>query len=124
MWPPHFQQFAAAHRLVGAMIEIPEADDASGLGASFQILDDAGVAGELDAYPGTVVAADGFVPIGGCLLGSGDPYFIRSSDPAPGPVYRIYHDSVFDADYDRDEAVATVLESYEDLLRFIEPARG
>lgn len=72
-----------------------------------------------DFYPGLVVKADGFVPIAGCAEGSGDPYFIRIQDRQPGPVYRIYHDSVHDENYDRAQAIARVLDSYEDLLKYL-----
>jgi hypothetical protein len=53
------------------------------------------------------------------MIGSGDPYFINLNDSAPGPLYRIYHDSVRDRNYDRNNAIAKILESYEDLLRFL-----
>jgi hypothetical protein len=48
-------------------------------------------------------------------VGSGD-YYINSQDGANGPLYRIYHDSVAEGGYKRSEAVAVVLESYEELL--------
>lgn len=120
MWPPSYRQFVERHGLAGAEIEIPGADDLSGIGASIEILDEAGAAAEAnDFYPGLVVKEDGFVPVGGCLLGSGDPYFINSRDEPPGPVYRIYHESVSDSGYDRGDAIAQVLESYEEFLRYV-----
>lgn len=120
MWPAQYRQFVIDHELARRQLEIPEADDLSGLGASLEILDEAGARTEADdCYPGLVVKADGFIPIGGCLLGSGDQYFINSRDDQPGPVYRIYHDSVFDEGYDANEAVVRVLDSYEDLLQYL-----
>ncbi|MCI0638955.1 MAG: hypothetical protein L0Y72_22915 [Gemmataceae bacterium] len=119
MWTPHYREFVARRGLVGKCIAIPAADDVSGVGASIELLDEDSAAEEANEfYPGLVVKADGFVPIGSCLIGTGDPYFINVRDDPPGPVYRIYHDSVIDDKYDRQQAVACVLTSYELLLQF------
>lgn len=120
MWPPHYRRFVERHGLAGAEAEIPEGEDLSGLGASIGLYDEADARDEAERfYPGLVVKDDGFVPIGQDLSGGGDPYFIRIHDDPPGPVYRIYHDSVADRSYDRDEAIATVLASYEELLGYV-----
>ena len=92
----------------------------SGIGASIQLYDQAAAISEAEFYPGIVVKDDGFVPIGGDPTGSGDPYFINAHDDSPGAVYRIYHDMVSDRSYERDEAIARVLASYEELARFID----
>ena len=121
MWPTAYREFVERHALVGREIEIAVAEDLSGVGASIGLFSEVDATGEAnDFYPGLVVKEDGYVPIGGCLTGCGDPYFINVRDVQPGPVYRIYHDSVFDRDYDREAAIARVLDSYESLLRFVE----
>ncbi len=71
-----------------------------------------------EAYPGLVVQKDGFLPVGGCQIGSGDPYFIRISEGAGGSLYQIYHDAVSDEDYSRDDAIVIVLKDYRDILKF------
>ena len=79
----------------------------SGVGASIQLFNEVNAVSEAnDFYPGLVVKVDGYVPIGGCAVGNGDPYFIRTQDQQPGPVYRIYHDSVHDENYDRGQALS------------------
>ena len=121
MWPPHYRQFVERHRLVGTELEVPDSADLSGVGASIGLYDEAAAREEAEGfYPGLVVKDDGFVPIGQDLLGGGDPYFINIRDSPPGPVYRIYHDSVADRDYNPSEAIARVLESYEQLLGFVD----
>lgn len=120
MWPSHFRNFVEQHRLSGLEAELPESSDLSEIGATIGLYNEAQAIDEADNfYPGLVVKADGFVPIGQDVTGGGDPYFINLGDPPPGPVYRIYHDSVHDRSYDREEAVHKVLESYESLLQFI-----
>jgi hypothetical protein len=36
---------------------------------------------------------NGYLPIGTCLIGSGDPYFLKVADGKNPPVVRIPHDS-------------------------------
>ncbi|MDB5341834.1 MAG: hypothetical protein JWP89_211 [Schlesneria sp.] len=120
MWPPHFRAFVEQHRLAGAETEIPVSDDLSGLGALIGLYDEAAAREEaFEFYLGLVVKEDGFVPIGQDLTGSGDPYFINTRDDSPGPVYRIYHDSMADRSYNSVDAIVTVLESYEKLLNYV-----
>jgi hypothetical protein len=120
MWPSHYRQFVERNRLAGAEVEVPEGDDLSGIGSSIQLFDEAAAIAEADFYPGIVVKDDGFVPIGGDPTGSGDPYFINTSDDPPGAVYRIYHDMVSDSSYNRNEAIARILVCYEELLRYVD----
>ncbi|MEH6447822.1 MAG: hypothetical protein V7765_04090 [Oleispira sp.] len=80
--------------LAGVCFSLDEEDDESGLGADIkwftinQMLEEA-----LEVYPGKSVLTLGYLPIGACLTGSGDPYFIKVSgtndDP---PLVRIPHD--------------------------------
>lgn len=121
MWPSEYRQFCESHALAGKTVEISDGDDLSGVGASIELYNEAGATSEAnDFYPGLVVKADGYVPIGGCVVGTGDPYFIRIQDQQPGPVYRIYHDSVHDKNYDPGQAIVRVLDSYENLLKYLE----
>lgn len=118
IFPEFWRRFLAEHRLVGLEVEIPEAGDLTGIGAVIELLDEDAAASEArDAFPGVGVLADGFVPVGGCGLGTGDPYFINIHDRDNGPLYRISHEDVSLTGYDRAQAVATVLAHYEDLLR-------
>lgn len=118
--PPHWVNFLAAHNLIGREVSISESADRSGVGVDMEFLNEADSLSELqDAYPGLAVVADGFVPVGSCLIGSGDPYFINLADGEGGPLYRIYHDSVSEHGYDRSTAVAVVLEDYRELLQYL-----
>lgn len=83
--------------LSGVNFSLEEGDDESGLGADLkwfsadQIIEEA-----LSVYPGKVVLNLGYLPVAACLVGSGDPYFLKvkddnSDDPA---LVRIPHDLV------------------------------
>ncbi|MBQ5961790.1 hypothetical protein [Massilia sp. ZL223] len=74
----------------------------------------------LHYWPGIVVAKDGDVPVGSCLVGSGDFYYIKTSEGPAGALYRIYHDAVAEDGYDPGEAIALVLGAYRELLDHVE----
>ena len=117
--PDYWKLFVATNALEGRDLEVPESADLSGLGIEFLFLDDEGTRQEAeDAYPGLMVARDGYVPVGGCSFGSGDPYFINTRDGENGPLYRIYHDAVGTDGYDAAEAVVVVLRDYRELLKY------
>jgi hypothetical protein len=119
MIPDYWKSFVKQHSLEGKEIEIPEDYDLSELGAVFEILDELDIQKESeDLYPGIAVAKDGFVPVGGCLESSGDPYFINRNDGPEGPLYRIYHDMFGGDDYDKDEAIDVVLRNYTEILKY------
>jgi len=42
-------------------------------------------------YPGLIVVEKSFIPVGICLQGSGNPYFLRIEDEN-WKIYRILHD--------------------------------
>lgn len=44
------------------------------------------------AIPGTGIRAIGYVPVGACASGSGDPYFIRFHEIDDSPVVQVCHD--------------------------------
>ncbi|OUS23904.1 hypothetical protein A9Q98_14320 [Thalassotalea sp. 42_200_T64] len=50
-------------------------------------------------YPGIAVLDMGYIPIGSCMEGSGDPYFVKlNQNPENSNVVRIRHDLVEDDD--------------------------
>ena len=121
MFPQYWKDFLDQSGLAGRDFEVPEEEDQSGLGAEIVLMDEPSAKEEADeCYPGIVVVKDGFIPVGSCSLGSGDPYFINENDGVGGALYRIYHDMVGDDGYDRAEAVVVVLKSYTELPKYIE----
>lgn len=122
MVPSYWLQFVERHKLIGKTASLNEESDLSALGAEMQFLTEAQSDDELaNAWPGIGVAGDGYVPVAWCSIGSGDYYYINSSDGPNGPLYRIYHDAVGPDGYDPRSAVERVLDRYEDVLRHVEP---
>jgi hypothetical protein len=120
MFPKFWESFVVANNLVGATAEVPEEADITGLGVELGFLtSEQSVDEATNAWPGLSVARDGYVPVGSCLLGSGDYYYVRATDGAAGPLYRIYHDAVDEPGYDSDEAIAVVLRNHEELIRYV-----
>ncbi len=121
MLPKYWIDFIKKYNLIGSYIEIPEEIDLSELGTEMEIMTEKMCLEEAeDAYPGLIVIKDGYVPIGSCQIGSGDPYFINKNDGENGPLYRIYHDSVFEDGYNKDEAIDKVLDNYSKILNYIQ----
>jgi hypothetical protein len=122
MHPAYWAEFLKQHSLIGRSASVSESDDASGVGADLIFLDTEGTRVELDElYPGIVVKHDGFVPVGGCDIGTGDQYFINVNDGIGGPLYRIDHEAVSSEGYDRASAVEVVLRDYREILTYLEP---
>lgn len=119
--PKYWLDFLSKFDLEGKEYAIPEQDDLSEMGASLKILDQNGIHLEMnEAYPGIIVKEQGYIPIASCCYGSGDPYFINENDGPNGPLYRILHDVVFDQNYDKEEAIETVISNYGQLESFSE----
>ncbi len=117
--PPYWKLFVEQHDLVAREFSISEERDLSGVGAEIEILDEQNSEWErTQTYPGIGVFPAGFIPVGSCGVGSGDPYFICTKDGEGGPLYRIYHDEVISENYDRTRAIVVVLGDYRELLKF------
>lgn len=119
--PKYWKYFVESNDLISSYISVPETSDLTEMGCSLQIMSEAESSNEADNfYPGVAVKKHGFVPVAKCLIGSGDPYFINSSDGEFGKLYRIYHDGemVDDDNYNLENAVDVVLEDYREILKF------
>lgn len=116
--PVYWRAFVEANDLLGRDIEVPEAIDLSGLGAMFRVMTQAQCLSEaVEAYPGKVATCVGFYPVGMCLEGSGDYYYLQTAEGEEGALYRIYHDSV-SGNTLSDDGVVRVLEQYEEILSY------
>ncbi len=71
----------------------------------------------LECYPGLAILSRGFINIGSCSLGSGDPYFISSEEGDDPPVYQVYHDVSDEADVILAEGRTVVAESLSRFFR-------
>jgi hypothetical protein len=121
MFPDFWLKFLSDNGLIEVTVEVPEERDQSGLGVELAFLTlEQSIDEAVNFLPGLAVAKDGYVPVGSCLCGSGDYYYIRVTDGAAGPLYRIYHDAVNEDGYDPNEAIAPVLINYEELLGYVD----
>jgi hypothetical protein len=111
--PGALASLLATRPLVGLTLRLDSEQDESGLGSEFkwmtaeQMVDEA-----KNAYPGIVAVPRGFLPVGICLEGSGDPYFIQLQD---GSVVRIPHDAVIQGELNSSQ-VERVAASIQDLI--------
>lgn len=94
--PEWFMALLKEFRLGRASLLLSESDDMAGLGADLYWFRPEDIISEaFDYQPGISVLGTGFLPIAGCAMGSGDPYFLdlRVSMIDP-PLVRILHDFV------------------------------
>lgn len=112
----------AKYGLAGVNFTLEDGLDESELGVEMKWLHaDEMIEEALMCYPGKPALNAGFLPIGACLLGSGDPYFLKledgnESDPA---LVRIPHESVVSENEIREDSIEVVSDS---LSRFFELA--
>lgn len=121
MFPIYWHQFVENNQLPGNSACLDEAIDLSTVRADMLFLTEAQSIDELTTFwPGLGVSKDGYVPVASCSIGSGDYYYINTNDGRNGPLYRLYHDAVGPNGYKTEDAVAKVLDHYEELLQYVE----
>jgi len=80
------------YNIIGHTLKLSLVEDASRNGVSMQWLSPSGQVEEaFQFYPGIIVVKEGYIPIGECLYGSGDPYFMKN-DAGNLNIYRVLHD--------------------------------
>jgi len=103
-------------KLIGQKFSLKEKDDLSEIGVEMQWMSPEEQLEEaFDFYPGKVALKNGYLPIGKCLEGSGDPYFIKQNDSTL-KIYRIPHDSITNDNELREEEIEIIL----DMSQFFE----
>lgn len=101
--------------MIGGDFEISEDEDLSELGADLKIMSiEQCISEETECYPGIAALKENYVPVAMCLAGSGDYYYIRTTDGVNGPLYRIYHDAVNNEEIENN-GIEKVLKNYSSL---------
>ena len=116
--PAHLLDWLLSYPLVGTEFYLSEDEDESGLGAEMQWLTPAQMVSEtVETYPGIVAGPLGYLPVGMCLTGSGDPYFLKTGSGDDPPLVRIPHEAA-DADGNLDvDRIEQVTPRLSDFLR-------
>jgi hypothetical protein len=114
--PVFLSDWMLSYPLAETQFCLSEDGDESGLGADMQWLTPRQMIGEAtDAYPGRLAAPLGYLPVGSCLVGSGDYYYLKTGAGDDPPLVRIPHEAadVDDGlDLDRIEQVAARLSDF------------
>lgn len=94
------------YSVIGVCFSLDEELDESELGVDLKWLTPEQIIEEaLYAYPGKAVTELGYLPIGACLSGSGDPYFLKVKGTVveDAALVRIPHDAILDDVYPENE---------------------
>lgn len=103
--PDWYLSLLQSYPLSGTCFSLEDEDDLSEMGVELKWFSPEEIVDEAqNMFPGKSVLSLGYLPIGACLLGSGDPYFIKfiGSSMNP-PLVRIPHDLSADNDYPESE---------------------
>jgi hypothetical protein len=96
------QDIVRNYPIIGQKFKLSQAEDHSGMGMQMKWLTPAQQVEEaFDFYPGMIVVKYDYLPIGECLAGSGDPYFLKA-DYNVWNVYRVLHDTAVNNIYSND----------------------
>ncbi|MFC1587491.1 hypothetical protein ACFL54_04190 [Planctomycetota bacterium] len=102
--------------LTGTSFSLGEDLDLSEMGVEMKWADPVEILREKEElYPGLVAHIKGYLPVGICLEGSGDPYFLKLSGGDNPVLVRIPHDSCDGDDLD-ESAVEIVSEKLSDFF--------
>lgn len=97
-YPDWLIKLVLENKVIGHEFYLDESLDESELGVSMQWLSPKDQKEEAcDYYPGIEAIKFNYLPVGCCLEGSGDPYFINTEETVPR-LYRIPHDIDFGED--------------------------
>jgi hypothetical protein len=114
MIPIYWKKFVENHNLIGQEIEFPWPGE-SDLNAIIEILDYNAIKMEATEYwPGIGALKHGYIPVGGCAIGTGDPFFININDGEDGPLYKIDHEETTDI----TKGIYVMLQSYKSLIEW------
>ena len=121
MIPEYWRNFVTENEIIGCDFEVPEDEDLSELGADLKIMSiEQCISEATECYPEIVALKEGYVPVAMCLAGSGDYYYIKTTEGKHGSLYRIYHDAV-DGEKIAINGIDKVLNNYASLLQSKSP---
>jgi hypothetical protein len=103
--PDWLMALLRGHALAGVGFSLSADHDESGIGAEvIWLTPEQMVSESVECEPGRSVLSYGFLAIGACAEGSGDPYFLNLSNPSDDPpLVRIPHDYAVSVSYPRDK---------------------
>jgi hypothetical protein len=114
--PLWFVIMMKTYPLAGTNFLLSDERDESELGVDMLWLDPSQMADECsNAFPGIAAAKLGYLPIGVCLEGSGDPYFALITASDDPPMVRVPHEAVHpdgELDVERAEVVSQTLSNF------------
>ncbi|MCG8208207.1 hypothetical protein [Tenacibaculum finnmarkense] len=90
----NFIDLLLSYPLSESCFSINEEEDLSELGVELQWFSPSEMIEEAyDSYPGICAIKEGYLPLGKCMEGSGDPYFIKNVKEDYN-IYRVPHDAI------------------------------
>ena len=115
--PAWLVNWLLTYPLVETDFGLSEQEDNSGLGVNMKWLSPSQMISEtVEAYPGIAAADSGYLPIGMCLEGSGDPYFLKTTTGDDPLLVRVPHEAVDAERRLREDQVEIVADRLSEFL--------
>lgn len=115
--PDWFLESMAKYPLIGMELNLSARQDLSGLGAQMRWMSPRTMIREArELLPGRSLSTLGFVPVGECRMGWGDPYFIVLGGTDDPPLVRVYHRFFGDGGGTTDNCMDLVCENVTSLF--------
>jgi hypothetical protein len=103
--------------VISKHFNVSEEEDQSGFGADMEwMTPQEQVEEATEYYPGMAAIKNRYFPIGKCMMGSGNPYFVKEAEDGTVNVYRIPHEAI-DEDDKLDESQVELVCTLSDLLK-------
>lgn len=123
MIPQWFINILLDFPLTGCYFKLSEALDISGIGVDMQWMTPTQTISEsTEVYPGIAAVLVGYLPIGICMNGSGDYYFIQITN-INLPLFRIPHTAVNKNGQLIEEYIELVCSSLSNFFEIVEIAK-
>ena len=117
LMPVWLLNWLLTYPLVQTDFSLTASDDDSGLGVEMKWLSPVQMISEtVEAFPGIAAAPAGYLPVGMCLEGSGDYYFLKTTTGDDPRLVRIPHDAVDAEQKLREEQVEVVTSRLSEFL--------
>ncbi len=102
-YPNYLLSIIEEIKVIGKEFSLDEEQDESEFGVEMQWMTvEEQLEEAYNVYPGILALPIGYYPIGKCLEGSGDVYFISKKDKEP-KVFRIPHDAILNDEINESE---------------------
>jgi hypothetical protein len=116
MIPGYWYHFLEYNKCMDKILTIHHDDDLSEVGIKMRLLSlNESLNISINHFPARLLSNYGYIPVGICMHGSKDDYYINKRDGKNGCLYRVYYDGINDENI-FEGAIDKVLNNYVNIV--------